>query len=782
MRFIPLFVFTVVLTLQPMVFAGNREAAETALKELFNREVPERSDHLRALWEEENMLDDILSMDTVRDWAGLEPGMVEAVTDCVAGSGALKIPVTIDPGKHLRIENNFMAGHHDGFRNMMCMGIEVENFTSYRTIQFSYKTALHGAYELWFRIYDRTGGWIDWTIPKPEGAIEWTTATLAVPPQVGDMVDIQRIGGVMFELRAENASVTGELFLDHIQLLEDTLDGIRANIHVPPAMDYDSHVDGFVVPNAYSVAPAEFILNLSPLEIPVWENDHEATMRCLKEELKRFETLQHLGVFINPGTRKNIYEDPDYIPNLQELLVKASKYLEEKQIPFYQSSGVEGHEFYPPSLMFAVEQAAPTMCKGFIFGESSVETNGHVGYLVELMDYLAPKKKKVLYFQQTSYWVGIMQHNSEDAAALMKAIQNPKYRDVFVPMWENLLPGSQGLCFGSTMGFWRGGLTSDWGVSAQSWGYANLCLGGTADMPGHWWLRMFLHVVTTGGRYIEIEPVWPFDGENTEGQIRHSMQWGHTQRWIGDTRSQLECTVRPGEELMALRYFDKLLGAGVARAPASPGNLLSLPDVTMQVIEPTVHSETRYQWGIFRRCLDTNWWSLGDCPNAWEMALQTHPTDIFRPLYHSSHIYDQTVPITGYGMVSITPPGSSLPEQTQIIECDGARVYENGKWLDIEASHQKVVDAYTEKAASLPFTANGCFLSVVEVAPKAYMAYLIDPEERFPVGVDTALQVKLNGEIACQDILSRETIPIDNDCVAIQIPPAGFRVLYIQQR
>lgn len=88
-----------------------------------------------------------------------------------------------------------------------------------------------------------------------------------------------------------------------------------------------------------------------------------------------------------------------------------SRYLEAEKVPFYQTTGVEGFDFYPPELMFAVEQAAPTMCRGFLFGECSVETNNHIDYLITLMDYLAPRKKQALYFQQTSYWIGIMQHN-----------------------------------------------------------------------------------------------------------------------------------------------------------------------------------------------------------------------------------------------------------------------------------------------------------------------------------------------------------------------------------
>ena len=317
---------------------------------------------------------------------------------------------------------------------MMCMGIEVEDFAPYRTFRFSYKTDLQGNYTFLFRIYDRTGGWIDWNVPHPDTAKDWTTATLAVPPGVGASVDIRRIGGVMFELRASDTPVDGLIFLDNIELLETCIDGIEANTHALPEMAYAARPASLDIPDAYATKPVEFVLNMSPLELPIWENDHEATMRCLAEELKRFNSLEHGAIFVNPGTRKPVHEDPNYLPNLQELLVRVAQYCEVKQVPFYQMTGVEGLGFYPPELVFAVEQAAPAMCRGFLFGECSVETNNHVDYLIALMDYLAPKGKKVLYFQQTSYWVGIMQHTGGEPGRFIKTLQNPKYKDVFVPM------------------------------------------------------------------------------------------------------------------------------------------------------------------------------------------------------------------------------------------------------------------------------------------------------------------------------------------------------------
>lgn len=231
------------------------------------------------------MLDTILGMDVVCDWAGLKPGLITVTGDRVEGTGALRVPVDIDPGKHLRIENNFLAGHHDGFRNMMCIGIEVENFAPYRTLRFSYRTSIKGKYQLLFRIYDRTGGWIDWTIPHPEKASSWTEATLDVPPDVDRLVDIRRIGGVMFELQAVDGPVTGAISFDHIELLNQCMKGIEANSHLLPELSYSFQPGSLHIPNAHPTKKVEFVFNLSPLKLPVWDNDHEATMRCLKQEL-----------------------------------------------------------------------------------------------------------------------------------------------------------------------------------------------------------------------------------------------------------------------------------------------------------------------------------------------------------------------------------------------------------------------------------------------------------------------------------------------------------------
>jgi len=65
---------------------ADNSGAKEALQRLFRREVPEHSKQLRELWEREDTLNVILKMDVVRDWAGLEPGMIAVTRDCVEGT------------------------------------------------------------------------------------------------------------------------------------------------------------------------------------------------------------------------------------------------------------------------------------------------------------------------------------------------------------------------------------------------------------------------------------------------------------------------------------------------------------------------------------------------------------------------------------------------------------------------------------------------------------------------------------------------------------------------
>ena len=98
----PNMVLLMVLATSVYAAGADDSEAKEALQTLFRREVPEHSKQLRMLWEKEKTLNSILKMDVVRDWAGLEPGMITVTNDCAEGSGALRVPVDIAPGEHLR--------------------------------------------------------------------------------------------------------------------------------------------------------------------------------------------------------------------------------------------------------------------------------------------------------------------------------------------------------------------------------------------------------------------------------------------------------------------------------------------------------------------------------------------------------------------------------------------------------------------------------------------------------------------------------------------------------
>ena len=84
-------------------------------------------------------------------------------------------------------------------------------------------------------------------------------------------------------------------------------------------------------------------------------------------------------------------------------------------------------------------------------------------------------------------------------------------------------------------------------------------------------------------------------------------------------------------------------------------------------------------------------------------------------------------------------------------------------------------------AENLPFRAEKCFLSVVEASPDVCLAYLVDPEERFPVGVETTLLLRDKDSWQCTDALTGAPCEVREGQVAVRIPAGSFRVLQLQR-
>jgi hypothetical protein len=245
---------------------------------------------------------------------------------------------------------------------------------------------------------------------------------------------------------------------------------------------------------------------------------------------------------------------------------------------------------------------------------------------------------------------------------------------------------------------------------------------------------MFVMTIASGATYMEIEPQWALEGSALE----------------------------------ALREFTLLQQKGLLLTSPGLDQTLSIPSVALQT----------YPYGIFdetpRGLLQCN---PGTYPKIYE---QVRPEMIARYLNRASLYYENIFPQTPYGFVSILPQATVLQDITSLLT-DGRRLYYDGIWYDPMEASDIILAAYQEAAENLPFRADGCFFSAVQVGANDYLLYLIDPEERFPVGESTVIMVNLPGTFEAFDGLTGQPLTVLGDQIPIDIPAGGFRLVRITQ-
>lgn len=735
-------------------------------------------------------LREICRMESSDYWTGpWPPAVIRTSTQAAEGDKCLEIDLEVQPGHHLRIEKNFVCDCHDGFRNMLAFGMVDEVFSPYRSLSFQYRTDVDTIAALIFRVYDREGGWLQWEIPSPGQTRQWKSVTLALPPGAWPKFNERRTGGVVWEIPAGEKEVRGKFWLDDLRMYTKCQEGLPGTAHRPEKINHQLGLNPLPVSERYPVDDFHLIMNMTgEIGMAMAEHKTELAIQRLADAVAVFKDVPGLEFFfgaeawrvkLNPSVEElaeGKYPDPkEWLARSHETHVALSKWCEQNQVPFYVGIAKSGDHLpiIPPGTLKACIKAAPQYCRGALMGEFSIESNGGMDDVVAMMKLLKQHGLKLLYFQQSSYWFGILMPHGN---AFREKILIPEFKNVFVPMSENVVPSAQGLSLASLLGLWRGGLVNDWGVSAQSWCHANMNWGGTSDQPGHIWLRMFLSMASFGGRYIEIEPKWAFDGENVPGQIVHFKQWAHNLRWVGRRRAQIDIDLDPSDPMRALRLFNRLIRNQVIMPAAGPGKVMSLSPATFQV----KHTEHWSAWDLFHRAVDKDFYD-GCCPNYTEMSIQVPPQDAFGYLYRSDHFYDQTLPVTDYGLVSILPQETEINADLSVFGTDGNQVYNDEQVLPAATARPLIKETFASTAAELLFRAKGCTWSAIEVGKNDYLVVLMDPEERFPVGVKTFLKINLEGQWAVYDNVSGERIASNQKEIPIAIAPAGIKILRVMK-
>lgn len=733
-------------------------------------------------------LQEVLSFKSAAYWVGTQdPCAITVGQGVTEGQSCIVVPIDIKPGHLMRIEKNYVADCHRGFRNMMAFGMIDEDLSAYRTITFQYTTDTAAIDTLIFRVYDREGGWIQWDIPQTNKKSEWQKVTLSIPSKAWPVFNLHRWGGILWELHAGKEPIKGLFKIADFQLLDKCIEGLKGQAKRPEKVDHQTALNPPSVQSPYPNEDFHLIMNMTgEIGNAMAAHQTDLAVRRLSEAVAVFRGIPELEYFFmpeawmvkkNPTTeelKSGQRPDPvEWLEKVQKTYVAMAEWCEQNKAPFYVGicHSADHQPLIPAAIVKACIEAAPNTCRGALMGEFSIESNGGIDGTLETMKLLKEKGLKMIYFQQSSYWFGIMMPAGNEFRQKLLA---PEFKDVFVPMGEYVVPSAQGLSMATLIGMWQGGLVNNWGISAQSWGYANMNWGGTSDQPGSYWLRLFLTTAAFGGRYIEIEPKWAFDGENVPGQIEHFKQWAHNLRWVGQRRAQIDIDIDPSDEMRGLMLFNRLIRQKAIMSASKPENLISISPAVFQV----EHTPQWGQWDVFHRAVDKHFYD-GCCPNYTDMSAQVPSQDAFAYLYGSNHFYDQTFSDTRYGLVSILPAESSASTASTLFKTDGKTVFYEGKKLSAVEAKSIIQNTFRRVEKDSPFSVSGCTWSAIEVAKGDYLIVLIDPEERFPVEVVTTLKVNLSGTWQAMDGMTSAPLNKQGHSIEVRIPASGFRIIRV---
>jgi len=709
------------------------------------------------------------SMDDLGLWAGLRPDDLKISSDSKEGQGCLQAAVELSAGENLRLEHNFIDGFADVGAYLHGMNGFTEDFSGIQTVEFSYRSELNNPAPMAFMMWDRRQQWCQWPITLQAKTDGWKTVRLSIPGNIREIMDVAQTGGITFQITAPDSGLQGTVYLDDLKFLFESADGIASIAVAKPYSDYPRAIHSQPLPQDASDNPVK-ILMFCGINNYITEGNAEKAIEVLADSISRFRGLRNIEFWFYAGRCSFMdgqltEEQIQLRQKVRQAAIKVAQWCEQNQVPFYMGAGHVTPILVKADWMKDILTAAPNYCKGMFLHEYSPESNQPLQEIIDLLELLREENKVLILNNQTSYWFTLMR---PECTEFRNAMFNERYKGVFVPMWENLLPAAQGLCLGGVMGYWRAGLVENWGVSVQSWGYANLNYGLTDQMPADWWLRMLISSAALGAKYIEIEPDWPFNGHQLKAELK------------GDYLLKLDKNARYGQwqdtpEMKALRWFDDLLTHKTLLRAKNPDHQASLSPVILQAKA----SDNMGKTGLFERGLDIHF-NQSHCPTHYEMSAQIGQNDIFRYVYRSNQHYDQTFPETPYGLITIVPMEARADKST-VFKTDGCRAFLDGQWKQPEQSVQIVAKAFADAASKLPFTAENCFITATKLSDKDYQVVMMDHHERFAAGVKTQLKIHLPGKWQVLDAITSAPLG-DAKTIPVQIEPAYIRILRVQKQ
>jgi hypothetical protein len=161
---------------------------------------------------------------------------------------------------------------------------------------------------------------------------------------------------------------------------------------------------------------------------------------------------------------------------------------------------------------------------------------------------------------------------------------------------------------------------------------------------------------------------------------------------------------------------------------------------------------------------------------------KTYEDYVSRMVYGLDTYVDAMLPETPYGYVGIVPnwvDEKAISGVQKYLTTDGHGIIRGKRKLDFAQAKREVVDSFEKGARSLPFRAEGVFLSAQKF-DKEYVVYLMAPGCLDIADINTELHISESlRNCVVSDAISGNKLTIKNGKVAVRVPAGTFRILRV---
>lgn len=402
--------------------------------------------------------------------------------------------------------------------------------------------------------------------------------------------------------------------------------------------------------------------------------------------------------------------------------------------PYMQVSTYEG-----------ILKAAPNHCKLLIFSEMETMDEDTAYFINHILVPLADACKeqgntKILMRNKYIFWAG--QYYLDFGQALF----NDQYKDVIVPSTEDTNCRSQEVNFAGRLGLWLTGQVKDLGgrliednntfVRQFEW---------SAQMTKTAFIRNMVHNLSFGAKYFH----------NSNPSI-------------------------PEEDQLAVVY--KLVDKGALVVPDRE-DVLSIPSVALGMRTPhddyIKHGTNGHYLNAFNG--EDNESYVFDHLDCYWGGYPIADYDFSNYGYGAKSRTVNFLPTTPYGMIPIIPDDYDIEGTrfTHKISTDGKYFYdESGNRHTAEAYKSTVQNLLRKSRRKMPVVVSGQVAwNVIRIDDQHVRVILMDSGYADPKKRQARVQLQTIEGIICQDILSGETLPIEDNQIHVTVPAGVFRII-----